>query len=71
MTGTGLGLTITRLLTKIMGGDIGVTSRSAKAAYSAVKILLSEVFNPRTTSVMEDNRVQHVSRRAANYHGRR
>jgi signal transduction histidine kinase/CheY-like chemotaxis protein len=53
-TGTGLGLTITRLLTKIMGGDIRVTSEVGKGSVFHVKLMLSEVANPRTTSVMED-----------------
>ncbi|MDO8874878.1 MAG: ATP-binding protein [Pseudolabrys sp.] len=54
VTGTGLGLTITRLLTKIMGGDIWVTSEVGKGSIFHVKLMLSEVANPRTVSVMED-----------------
>jgi signal transduction histidine kinase/CheY-like chemotaxis protein len=53
-TGTGLGLTITRLLTEIMGGQVSVTSEVGKGSSFRVKLMLSEVFKPRNTSTMED-----------------
>ena len=51
-TGTGLGLTITSLLTKIMGGDIAVSSEVGKGSTFRVKLFLSEVSNPRTASTI-------------------
>jgi signal transduction histidine kinase/CheY-like chemotaxis protein/purine-cytosine permease-like protein len=40
--GTGLGLTITKLLTQIMGGEINVTSVEGQGTSFTVRILLSE-----------------------------
>ncbi len=41
VTGTGLGLTITRLLTDIMGGDLAVSSTPGSGSCFNVKLLLS------------------------------
>jgi signal transduction histidine kinase/CheY-like chemotaxis protein len=52
--GTGLGLTITKLLTKVMGGNITVRSVVGKGSVFQVKLLLSEVARPRIASTQED-----------------
>ncbi len=41
--GVGLGLTITRLLTQIMGGDIRIDSKPGRGSKFLVRIMLSEV----------------------------
>jgi anti-sigma regulatory factor (Ser/Thr protein kinase) len=53
-TGTGLGLTITKLLTNVMGGDLTVSSEVGKGSCFRVKLLLSEVSRPRIVSTKED-----------------
>ena len=42
-TGTGLGLTITRLLTEIMGGDISLLSRIDEGSQFTISLLLSAI----------------------------
>lgn len=45
ITGTGLGLTITRLLTDIMGGDLVVESEKGKGSHFKVALMLSSTHN--------------------------
>src|SRR5262249_7861346 len=52
-TGTGLGLTISRLLAGVMGGDIQVTSAVAHGPTSKAKTLLSEVPTPTRPAPVE------------------
>ncbi|MDF1629457.1 MAG: ATP-binding protein [Alcanivoracaceae bacterium] len=49
--GTGLGLTITRLLTEIMGGDLSVESVPDKGSTFRVSLMLSSLHTPRPESM--------------------
>jgi signal transduction histidine kinase/purine-cytosine permease-like protein/ActR/RegA family two-component response regulator len=62
-TGTGLGLTISRLLGGVMGGDSQVSSAVDTGSTFRVKILLSEVTNP--------TRIAPVDAPVFGYHGAR
>lgn len=47
-TGTGLGLTITRLLSEIMGGDIAVSSALGKGSTFKASLMLASINKPHT-----------------------
>ncbi|MGE8498739.1 MAG: ATP-binding protein [Pseudomonas sp.] len=61
--GVGLGLTITRMLTSLMGGDISVSSVPGQGTRFRVRLFLSEVRVPQA--------VVHVEHDIIGYHGPR
>src|SRR5205085_783369 len=52
-TGTGLGLTITKMLVETMGGEITVKSKPGVGSSFHVRLLLAEVPRPRTVPASE------------------
>jgi signal transduction histidine kinase/CheY-like chemotaxis protein/purine-cytosine permease-like protein len=52
--GTGLGLTITKILTETMGGEITVRSDVGRGSTFKVKLMLSDVVRPRDAAPVED-----------------
>ncbi len=61
--GMGLGLTITKLLTEIMGGDIAVTSTPGRGSIFRVKLLLAEITRPRLAAPAPASIRGYVGRR--------
>ncbi|GMU46935.1 MAG: hypothetical protein AMXMBFR26_17170 [Porticoccaceae bacterium] len=51
--GTGLGLTITRLLVEILGGDLSFTSKPGRGSSFRVALMLSRVERPATVPTVE------------------
>ena len=53
--GTGLGLTITRLLVDILGGDLGLTSEPGRGSTFRVALMLSRIERPTAAPVVEQS----------------
>jgi signal transduction histidine kinase/CheY-like chemotaxis protein/purine-cytosine permease-like protein len=61
--GVGLGLTITKLLTEILGGEISVRSRPGEGSCFRVRLLLAEVARPTVTPPARRRITGYVGRR--------
>jgi signal transduction histidine kinase/CheY-like chemotaxis protein len=56
-SGIGLGLTITKLLTEIMGGEISLSSKPGAGSTFRMRMMLSEVTNPSGAGPIQHRRV--------------
>jgi CheY-like chemotaxis protein len=63
MPGLGLGLTITRLLTNTLGGEIAVTSTKGEGSIFKVRLMLSAVERPSTAPAAEKKIVSYTGPR--------
>ncbi|MGN7293837.1 hybrid sensor histidine kinase/response regulator [Rhizobium sp. SAFR-030] len=63
MPGLGLGLTITRLLTNTLGGEISVTSTKGEGSQFRVRLMLSAVDRPITMAPAEKKIVSYTGAR--------
>lgn len=61
--GTGLGLTITRLLTDIMGGDISLKSALGLGSTFSVSLMLSSIDKPRVEPTLEKKVCGYIGER--------
>ena len=61
--GIGLGLTITRLLTQIMGGELSVSSAPGKGSRFTVRLRLSAAVQPRKPAPIETEVLGYLGRR--------
>jgi signal transduction histidine kinase/CheY-like chemotaxis protein len=63
MPGLGLGLTITKLLTNTLGGDISVVSEKDQGSSFRVRLMLSEINRPNTAPALEKRIISHNGER--------